>query len=95
MSAISCGDCGGAYCLRPPPRFWSAFARTKEVGPRSRLLEASAEADGYVTSLKEAARFCIDAARSLEPQKSETPEDDSAPKDDKGREERQRSCASR
>jgi hypothetical protein len=35
MSAISCGDCGGAYCLRPP-RFWSAFGRTKEVGPRSR-----------------------------------------------------------
>jgi hypothetical protein len=42
-----------------------------------------AQADAYVTSLKEAARFCIDAARSHEPQKSETPTDDSAPKDDK------------
>lgn len=32
-------------------------------GAALKALEATAEADGYVISLKEAARFCIDAAR--------------------------------
>jgi hypothetical protein len=47
-------------------------------------LQATAEADAYATTLKEAARFCIDAARGHEPEKSEAPaKSDTAPKDDK------------
>ena len=47
-------------------------------------LEATAEADAYATTLKEAARFCIDAARGHEPEKSETPaKSDTTAKDDK------------
>jgi predicted PurR-regulated permease PerM len=59
-------------------------------GAALKSLEATAEADAYATTLKEAARFCIDAARSHEPEKSETPAksdtaatDDKAPKDAK------------
>ena len=52
-------------------------------GSALKALEATAEADAYATSLKEAARFCIDAAHSHEPPKSETSKDDSAPQDDK------------
>jgi predicted PurR-regulated permease PerM len=58
-------------------------------GAALKSLEATAEADAYATTLKEAARFCIDAARSHEPEKSETPaksdtaKDDKAPKDAK------------
>jgi predicted PurR-regulated permease PerM len=53
-------------------------------GGALKSLEATAEADAYATTLKEAARFCIDAARSHEPEKSETPaKSDAAAKDDK------------
>ncbi|MFZ1069628.1 MAG: AI-2E family transporter, partial [Methyloceanibacter sp.] len=53
-------------------------------GAALKSLEATAEADAYATTLKEAARFCIDAARSHEPEKSETPaKSDTASKDDK------------
>ena len=53
-------------------------------GAALKSLEATAEADAYATTLKEAARFCIDAARSHEPEKSETPaKSDAAAKDDK------------
>jgi predicted PurR-regulated permease PerM len=53
-------------------------------GAALKPLEATAEADAYATTLKEAARFCIDAARSHEPEKSETPaKSDTAAKDDK------------
>jgi 16S rRNA G1207 methylase RsmC len=49
-------------------------------GTAVKSLEATAEADAYVTSLKEAARFCIDAARG--PEASEAPpESVSAAKD--------------
>ena len=48
-------------------------------------LEATAEADAYVTSLKEAARFCVDAARGQEAEKSKAapPPADSSAKDGK------------
>jgi hypothetical protein len=39
--------------------FWADEAG----GAAVKALEATAEADAYVTSLKEAARFCINAAR--------------------------------
>ena len=53
-------------------------------GAALRSLEATAEADAYATTLKEAARFCIDAARGHEPEKSETPaKSDTTAKDDK------------
>ena len=53
-------------------------------GAALKSLEATAEADAYATTLKEAARFCIDAARSHEPEKSETQaKSDAAAKDDK------------
>ena len=39
-------------------------------GTGIKALEATAEADAYVTSLKEAARFCVDAARGQEAEKS-------------------------
>jgi hypothetical protein len=39
-------------------------------GAGIKALEATAEADAYVTSLKEAARFCVDAARGQEAEKS-------------------------
>jgi predicted PurR-regulated permease PerM len=53
-------------------------------GAALKSLEATAEADAYATTLKEAARFCIDAARSHEPEKSEAPaKSDTAAKDDK------------
>jgi hypothetical protein len=38
-----------------------------------KALEAMAEADAYATTLKEAARFCIDAARGHEPAKTNAP----------------------
>ncbi|HEU0017453.1 MAG TPA: AI-2E family transporter [Methyloceanibacter sp.] len=40
-------------------------------GAGVKALEATAEADAYATSLKEAARLCVDAARSHEAEKSE------------------------
>lgn len=40
-------------------------------GAGIKALEATAEADAYVTSLKEAARFCADAARGQEAEKDE------------------------
>ena len=40
------------------------------IGAGIKALEATAEADAYVTSLKEAARFCVDAARGQEAEKS-------------------------
>jgi predicted PurR-regulated permease PerM len=43
-------------------------------GAGIKALEATAEADAYVTSLKEAARFCADAARG-----QEAPKDEQAP----------------
>ena len=43
----------------------------KASGAGIKALEATAEADAYVTSLKEAARFCIDAARGHEAETSE------------------------
>ena len=53
-------------------------------GAALKSLEATAEADAYATTLKEAARFCIDAARGHEEAKSETPaKSDAAAKDDK------------
>jgi hypothetical protein len=53
-------------------------------GAALKSLEATAEADAYATTLKEAARFCIDAARGHEPEKSETPaKSDTAAKGDK------------
>ena len=53
-------------------------------GAALKSLEATAEADAYATTLKEAARFCIDAARGHEPEKSEAPaKGDAAAKDDK------------
>jgi predicted PurR-regulated permease PerM len=59
-------------------------------GGAIKALAATAEADTYATTLKEAARFCIDAARGHEQAKSETPaksdtaaKDDQAPKDGK------------
>jgi hypothetical protein len=53
-------------------------------GAALKSLEATADADAYATTLKEAARFCIDAARGHEPEKSETAaKDDTAPKDGK------------
>jgi predicted PurR-regulated permease PerM len=42
-------------------------------GAAVKALQATAEADAYATSLKEAARFCIDAARGEEEAKSEAP----------------------
>ena len=38
-----------------------------------KALQATADADAYATTLKEAARFCIDAARGEGPSKAETP----------------------
>jgi predicted PurR-regulated permease PerM len=53
-------------------------------GAALKSLEATAEADAYATTLKEAARFCINAARSHEPEKSEAlAKSDTAAKDDK------------
>lgn len=53
-------------------------------GGALKSLETTAEADAYATTLKEAARFCIDAARGHEPEKSEAPaKSDTAPKDDR------------
>jgi predicted PurR-regulated permease PerM len=54
-------------------------------GAAVKALESTAEADAYATSLKEAARFCIDAARGLEMAKSEAPPPpaESATKSDK------------
>ena len=53
-------------------------------GAALKSLEATAEADAYATTLKEAARFCIDAARGHEPEKSETPaKSDTTANDDK------------
>jgi hypothetical protein len=59
-------------------------------GAALKSLEAIADADAYATTLKEAAQFCIDAARGHEAAKGETPEksetaakDDKAPKDGK------------
>ncbi|HET7851617.1 MAG TPA: hypothetical protein VFK91_02570, partial [Methyloceanibacter sp.] len=56
-------------------------------GAALKSLEATADADAYATTLKEAARFCIDAARGREPGKSEAKsaaaKDDRAPKDGK------------
>ncbi|HSB58079.1 MAG TPA: AI-2E family transporter [Methyloceanibacter sp.] len=59
-------------------------------GAALKSLEATADADAYATTLKEAARFCIDAARGHEAAKGETPaksdttaKDDKAPKDGK------------
>jgi predicted PurR-regulated permease PerM len=53
-------------------------------GAALKSLEATAEAEAYATTLKEAARFCIDAARGQEPAKSETPaKSDTSAKDDK------------
>jgi AI-2E family transporter len=53
-------------------------------GAALKSLEATAEADAYATTLKEAARFCIDAARGHEPERGETPaKSDTAAKDDK------------
>jgi predicted PurR-regulated permease PerM len=53
-------------------------------GAALKSLEATAEADAYATTLKEAARFCIDAARSHEPEKSEAlAKGDAATKADK------------
>ncbi len=53
-------------------------------GAALKSLEATADADAYATTLKEAARFCIDAARGHEPAKSETPaKSDTADKDEK------------
>jgi len=40
-------------------------------GAGIKALEATAEADAYVTSLKEAARFCADAARGQAAEKRE------------------------
>ena len=49
-----------------------------------KALEATAEADAYATTLKEAARFCIDAARGHEPAKTDAPaKSDTAAKDEK------------
>jgi len=64
-------------------------------GSALKALEATAEADAYATSLKEAARFCTDAAHSHEPPKSETSKDDSAPQDDEGAEGREEREGSR
>jgi hypothetical protein len=54
-------------------------------GAGIKALEATAEADAYVTSLKEAARFCVDAARGQEAEKSKAapPPADSSAKDGK------------
>ena len=52
-------------------------------GAAVKALAATAEADTYATTLKEAARFCIDAARGHEQAKSETPAKNTAAKDDK------------
>ncbi len=49
-----------------------------------KALQATADADAYATTLKEAARFCIDAARGEGPSKAETsPKNDAAAKDGK------------
>ena len=54
------------------------------AGAPVKALKETAEADAYATTLKEAARFCIDAARGHEQAKSETPaKSDTAAKDDK------------
>jgi hypothetical protein len=53
-------------------------------GSALKALEATAEADAHATSSKEAAPFCIDAAHSHEPPRSETSKDDRALQDDKG-----------
>ena len=54
-------------------------------GAGIKALEATAEADAYVTSLKEAARFCVDAARGQEAEKSKAtpPPADFSAKDEK------------
>jgi hypothetical protein len=53
-------------------------------GAALKSLEATADADAYATTLKEAARFCVDAARGREPAKGETPaKSDTAANDDK------------
>jgi len=51
-------------------------------GAALKALEATAEADAYATSLKEAARFCIDAARGHDqPETEAEPKGDGAAKD--------------
>ena len=54
-------------------------------GAGIKALEATAEADAYVTSLKEAARFCTDAARGheAEPKTAQTPPAETVTKDQK------------
>jgi hypothetical protein len=53
-------------------------------GAAVKALQASAEADAYATSLKEAARFCIDAARGEEEaDRGEPPQAETAEKDEK------------
>src|SRR6476659_2680111 len=52
-------------------------------GAALKALEATAEADAYATSLKEAARFCIDAARGHDqPETEAEPNGDGTAKDD-------------
>ena len=51
-------------------------------GAALKALEATAEADAYATSLKEAALFCIEAARHYTVA-TEAPKSETAEKDDK------------
>jgi predicted PurR-regulated permease PerM len=52
-------------------------------GAALKALQATADADAYATTLKEAARLCVDAARGHEDAKSEAPGNgDAAAKDD-------------
>ncbi|HKA47568.1 MAG TPA: AI-2E family transporter [Methyloceanibacter sp.] len=51
-------------------------------GAALKALEATAEADAYATSLKEAARICIEAARSHDASTTEAPQDTMAVKDE-------------
>jgi hypothetical protein len=50
-------------------------------------LEATAEADAYATTLREAALFCIEAARGEAPAKVETPQS-TEPKSEKAEREK-------
>jgi hypothetical protein len=52
-------------------------------GAALKALKATAEADAYATSLKEAALFCIEAARSHDTVATEAPKSETAEKDDK------------
>jgi hypothetical protein len=47
-----------------------------------KALEATAEADAYAMSLKEAARFCIEAAGSHDTVAAQAPKSETAAKDD-------------